>query len=171
MMSNEKSALCHFCHGHVIGLLIDSSQFSFKDKLHKASLFKFHMEKVIELDPHCYDAHAYLGRYEYEVHQLNFFERKTAAMFGYAIEGNLDRALAYLQTAMKGDSALKQTIHLFLGKIYQKQKQYAKAKQCFHLCIQDPIEQSSENAIVNEAKILLKDRKIQSSSFDSLVFD
>ncbi|CAF4363325.1 unnamed protein product, partial [Rotaria sordida] len=99
LKSNENCALCHFSYGHIIGVLLDINYFSLKDKLNEASLFKYHMEKTIEFDQNFYEAYAYLGRYEYIAFNLNLFERKTASILGYTIEGNLDKALEYFHIA------------------------------------------------------------------------
>lgn len=171
LKSNENCALCHFSYGHIIGVLIEKDQFSLKDKLNEASLFKYHMEKTIELDKKFSEAYAYLGRYEYTAYNLNVFERKAASMLGYTIEGNLDKALEYLHIAIKGNCDMIHTVYLLIGKIYQKKKQYAEAKKYLNMCIQIPIQRQSQTDIVNNAKILLKDKKIQNSSFETFIYN
>jgi len=37
------------------------------------------------------------------------------------------------------------------------------------MCIQIPIQRKSQTEIVNEAKVLLKDKKIENSSFESFI--
>jgi hypothetical protein len=49
LKSNENCALCHFSYEHIIGVLLEKNQFLLKDKLNEASLFKYHMEKPLNL--------------------------------------------------------------------------------------------------------------------------
>ncbi|CAF3413464.1 unnamed protein product [Rotaria sp. Silwood1] len=167
--SNENCALCHFSYGHIIGVLLDINDFSLKDKLNKASLFKHHMKKTIEIDKNFYEAYAYLGRYEYTAFNLNLFERKAALLLGYTIEGNLDKALEYFHIAIKGNYDMIHTVYLLIGKIYQKKKQYVEAKKYLKICIQIPIQRKSQTNIVNNAKILLKDKKFENLSFETFI--
>ncbi|CAF4632277.1 unnamed protein product [Rotaria sp. Silwood1] len=167
--SNENCALCHFSYGHIIGVLLDINDFSLKDKLNKASLFKHHMKKTIEIDKNFYEAYAYLGRYEYTAFNLNLFERKAALLLGYTIEGNLDKALEYFHIAIKGNYDMIHTVYLLIGKIYQKKKQYVEAKKYLKICIQIPIQRKSQTNIVNNAKILLKDKKFANLSFETFI--
>jgi len=83
-----------------------------------------------------------------------------------SIEGNLDKALEYLHISIKGKYDMLNTIYLLIGKIYHKNKQYGQAKKYFSMCIHIPNQRKSQIDIVNEAKILLKDKKIQNSSFE-----
>jgi tetratricopeptide (TPR) repeat protein len=167
LKSNENCALCHFSYGHIIGVLLDKNEFALKDKLKEASLFKYHMEKTIELDRNFSEAYAYLGRYEYTAFNLSLFERKAVSMLGYRIEGNLDKALEYLHIASKGNCDMIHTVYLLIGKIYQKKKQYIEAKKYLNMCLQIPTQRKSQTEIVNEAKVLLKDKKIENSSFET----
>jgi len=76
----------------------------------------------------------------HEASNLNLFEHKAASLLGFTIEGNLDKALEYLHVAIKGNCDMIHTIYLFIGKIYQKKKQYTEAKKYLNLCIQIPIQ-------------------------------
>ena len=170
LKANENSALCHFSYGHIIGVLLEKNQFPLKDKLNEASLFKYHMQKTIELDKNFSEAYAYLGRYEYTAFNLNLFERRAVSMLGYTIEGNLDKALEYLNIAIQGNCDMIHTVYLLIGKIYQKKKQYIEAKKYLNICIQIPTRRKSQTEIVNEAKVLLKDKKIENSSSETIIF-
>ncbi|CAF3019163.1 unnamed protein product [Rotaria sp. Silwood2] len=169
LKSNKNCALCHFSYGHIIGVLLNINYFSLKDKLNEASLFKYHMEKTIEFDKNFYEAYAYLGRYEYTAFNLSLLERKAASILGYKIEGNLDKALEYFHIAIKGNYDMIHTVYLLMGKIYQKKKQYDEAKKYLNMCIQIPIQRKSQINIVDNAKILLKNKKIENLSFESFI--
>jgi len=81
----------------------------------------------------------------------------------------MNQFLEYLHIAIKGNFDMIHTVYLLIGKIYQKKKQYIEAKEYLNICIQIPIERKSQTDIVNQAKILLKDKKIENLSFEPFI--
>ncbi|CAF4541312.1 unnamed protein product [Rotaria socialis] len=108
------------------------------------------MERTVEIDQNFYELYAYLGRYEYTAFDLNLFECKAAIMLDYKIEENLDKVLEYFHLTIKRNYDMIHTVYLFIGKLYQKKKQYGEANKYLTMCIEIPIQRNSQTDIVNK---------------------
>jgi tetratricopeptide (TPR) repeat protein len=126
-----------------------------REKVEAARAIKSYAEKAIQLDPSNYKAYHILGRWNYEVSNLNSFERTLARWFyGRIPDGSLKEAIAFYEKSMQLKPGLLVN-YLELAKACRRDGQNERALQLLkHIdVLADEI--YDDQAVRQEAKKLL----------------
>src|SRR5262249_54992006 len=126
-----------------------------KEKVEAARAIKTYAEKAIQLDPSNYKGYHILGRWNYEVSNLNVLERTLARWFyGRIPEGSLKQAIAFYEKSMALHPGLLVN-YLELAKACHRDGQDARAIQLLRHIDALPDELYDDRSIREEARKLL----------------
>jgi tetratricopeptide (TPR) repeat protein len=128
-----------------------------KEKVAFVREIKTYADRSIALNPNNFKALHVLGKWHYEVTNLNIVEKAgLKVFFGGLPKATFDSSLYYYKraAALNPSFALN---YLEMGKVYLKLRNKAKAMECFRKSLSLP-DATSEDAIVKqEARALLKE--------------
>ncbi|XP_026869925.2 regulator of microtubule dynamics protein 2 [Electrophorus electricus] len=124
---NPLCAESHQWYAILCGLL--SEYESVQNKIKNGYLFKDHLDKAIELNPHDPLSYYLMGRWCYAVAQCTWIERKiAAALFGEPPSASIGDALQNFQKAEEICPKYSKFNYVFLAKCYKDLGQKSQAK-------------------------------------------
>ncbi|CAI5738487.1 unnamed protein product [Peronospora destructor] len=150
----EDVAAVHNWYGIILSSIGDYE--GSKVSIANSSVIKSHWEKAVELNPHNPTTYYLLGRWCIAIADLSWLERKAAAvLFGTPPESSYDEALNFLHKSeeLAPDSWKKRS--LLIAQVYQKKKDYMKAKEWVQKAWAIPISSEEDEIAHEEAQTLL----------------
>eukprot|EP01137_Pigoraptor_chileana_P005384 Opistho-2@48383 len=130
---------------------------STKEKIKNGFVFREHIEKAIELDPHDPTAHHLLGRWCYEVALLSWIERKAAtAIFGAPPTATMDDALHSFLEAERLRPGVWKMNTLMVARSYLQKKDRGNAAEWLNRTLSLPTTTAEDRQAHEEATQLLK---------------
>ncbi|HTS46143.1 MAG TPA: hypothetical protein VMH01_17220 [Puia sp.] len=128
-----------------------------KDKIVSVNDIKYYAEKAIQEDPYNFKAYHVLGKWNYEISNLTFFERTLAKWFyGTVPKGSLHDAITYYEKSRTCNPAFLLN-YLELAKVYYHNDQKGKAITLLNSMIPLPYNIFDDIRIKEEGKKLLKE--------------
>ncbi|RZC31810.1 hypothetical protein BDFB_012671, partial [Asbolus verrucosus] len=102
-----------------------------KEKILDGHLFKKHVDAAIRLNPGDPTVHHMLGRFEYDLAELKWYERKVAAaLFAQPPDGSYDEALEHFKEAERLATHAWKENKLCMAKCYIKTGRIEEAVKC-----------------------------------------
>lgn len=130
-----------------------------KEKINAAKEIKMYADKSLKNDPGNFKAWHVLGRWHYEVSNLNFFEKAAIkVLFGGMPKASFEEAVKCFEKA-------KSLTHGFvindleLAKAYRKTGQQSKAEECLSAMLLQPDKTEDDAAAKQKAEKLLNEWK------------
>jgi tetratricopeptide (TPR) repeat protein len=128
-----------------------------KEKIINAKEIKKYVDRSLQNNPQNFVAWHVLGRWNYELGNLNIIERTAARIFyGNIPEGSMDNAIA----AFEKSSSISEGFilnYLELAKAYKKNGQNKKAIACINKMLVLPNKTEDDASIKEQGKKLLKE--------------
>jgi tetratricopeptide (TPR) repeat protein len=130
-----------------------------KDKIASVNDIKLYADKAIKLDPSNFKAYHVLGKWNYEISNLNFLEKTLAKLFyGDVPKASLTDAIAYYEKARAIDPGYVLN-YLELAKAYYRDDQKKKAVDLLTMMMPLPNHVFDDTRIKVEGNRLLKEWK------------
>ena len=128
-----------------------------KEKIAIAKEVKEHADIALKINPNNFKAWHIVGKWNYEVSNLGFFERAAARIFyGGLPPASLDNAIAAYERARALNYAFLLN-HLELAKAYKRNDEDQKAISCLRQILLLPIKTEDDPRIKKDAVRLLKE--------------
>ena len=128
-----------------------------KEKINNAKEIKKHVDIALKSDPHNYKAWHVLGRWHYEISNLNMFERAAVkVLFGGLPKASLKESIQAFEKAhqLAGGFILN---YYEMARAYQQEGQKKKAAALIRTMLQLPDKTEDDAAIKADGKKLLKE--------------
>jgi len=155
---NDRSADAHKWYGITVGSKGDF--LSTNEKIKNGFIFKEHIDRAVSLNPNDCTLHHLLGRFNYEVSQLSWMERKLAAtLFSAPPTATMGEALERFLTAEAKGKPFKEN-RLYIAKCYIALSDNANAAKWLQMAANlPPISAQDRLAQEDINKLLPKYRK------------
>ncbi|XP_011501077.1 PREDICTED: regulator of microtubule dynamics protein 1-like [Ceratosolen solmsi marchali] len=128
-----------------------------KEKIISGFRFKMYLEKALEMNPNNGYLYYLMGRFKYEISELNWFEKKAAAMFVSELpSGSYNDAILDFEKAETLSKEPNYVNKLYLGKSYIAIGKVQKGVAYLSLVKDMEITNIEEEKVLSEAEILLK---------------
>ncbi|GAA0552040.1 tetratricopeptide repeat protein [Chitinophaga japonensis] len=128
-----------------------------KEKVAASRDVKKYAELAIKFNPRYAEAYHVLGKWNYEVANLNFLERNAAkALFGGLPDGSLQQAIANYEKCRKLDPSFILN-YLELARAYKKDDQQTQAMEVLKKAVTLRSIHQDDNAIKADCKKMLED--------------
>jgi len=132
---------------------------STRDKIASVNDIKLYADKAIKLDPSNFKAYHVLGKWNYEISNLNFLERTLAKLFyGDVPKASLQDAITYYERARAINPSYILN-YLELAKAYYRNDQKKKAVDLLTMMMPLPNHVYDDTRIKTEGNRLLKEWK------------
>jgi tetratricopeptide (TPR) repeat protein len=152
---NPNNADANFVMALALGRLSLIS--SGKEKIIVVNEIKQYAEKAISLDPYHFKAYHLLGKWNYEVSNLNAFERALAKLlYGGLPEASLEKSIVYYEKSrsLNPDFVLN---YLELARAYHRQGERKKAIEMLTRMMPLPNNMLDDTRVKEEGKHLLQE--------------
>jgi hypothetical protein len=128
-----------------------------KEKIASANDIKYYAEKALQADPHNFKAYHVLGKWNYEISNLTFFERTLAKWFyGTVPKASLHDAIINYEKSRTINPAFLLN-YLELAKVYYRNDQKERAIALLNTMMPLPYNIFDDIRIKEEGKRLLKE--------------
>ncbi|XP_014204189.1 regulator of microtubule dynamics protein 1-like isoform X2 [Copidosoma floridanum] len=128
-----------------------------KEKIKSGYVFREYVEKAIEIMPNDNYLHHLMGRFQYEVSELSWFEKKIAsALFAEVPKGTYEDAIPFFEAAEKLSPKPHWENKLYLGKSYIAVGKPNEAVRWLNQLKDLPVRTEEDKDVRAEAQSLLK---------------
>ena len=128
-----------------------------EEKVRAGKEIKTYAEKAIRLDPKIYKAYHILGKWQYEVSDLNPVEKFLMKMvYGELPAASLEDAKRYYEKSKQINPGFLIN-YLELARVYGKKEQYSKAREMINTMLSLPTSTSDDPRIRQLGKEMLEE--------------